>query len=139
MSQRPPRMTNEMLLDAIPVVNQAVKARQHGKAMELIVPLRQTWWMGPPLSWVFPFREERRIALDAVGQEVWRSCNGRRTTEQIIERFANKYNVRFHDARLAVTQFLRSLLERNLVALVLPEQDSGQPSAGPGQVTASDN
>lgn len=123
MSQRPSRMTNEMLLEAIPVANQAVKVRQNGKAVTLVVPLRQTWWMGPPLSWVFPFRADRRIALDAVGQEVWRSCNGHRTTEQIIERFASKYNVRFHDARLAVTQFLRSLLERNLVALVMPDDD----------------
>ncbi|MEX0655239.1 MAG: PqqD family protein [Phycisphaeraceae bacterium] len=128
MSKHPSRLTNNMLLDAIPVANEAVKTRQYGKAMALVVPIRKSAWMGPPLSWIFPFRDERTFALDTVGQEVWRACNGRRTTEQIIERFANKYNVRFHDARLAVTQFLRTLVERNLVALILPEAD--KPSHG---------
>ena len=130
MSGRRERMTNDILLDAVPVANQSVKTQQHGKALELVVPLRQRRWMGPPLSWFLPFRKERRFALDEVGQHVWRSCNGRRTTEQIIERFASRYNVRFHDARVPVTQFLRTLVERNLVALVIRQPE------GDGQETA---
>ena len=122
MNPRPTRMSSNLLLDAVPVVNQAVKVRQSGKALTLTVPIRKRVWMGPPLSWILPFRDERRFAMDEVGQEVWRWCNGRRTTEQIIERFANKYNLRFHDARVAVTQYLRTLVQRNLVVLVLPEK-----------------
>lgn len=122
MSKRRPRISNELLLRMVPVVNEAVEVHRQGKAVTLVVPIRQRKWMGRPLSWVFPFRTERRYALDHVGQEVWRSCNGRRTTEQIIERFASKYNVRFHDARLAVTQFLQTLVQRKLVALVMPRE-----------------
>ncbi|MEX0746221.1 MAG: PqqD family protein [Phycisphaeraceae bacterium] len=130
MSSPGKRMSSEVLLDAVPVVNRAVRTERHEKTLLLIVPIQQRWWMGPPLSWVFPFREERRIALDAQGQEVWRSCNGRRTTEQVIERFAKKYNVRFHDARISVTQFLRTLVHRRVVALMLPESAEADQGSG---------
>jgi dephospho-CoA kinase len=77
--------------------------------------------MGPPLGWVLPFRKEKGVELDALGEEVFRECDGERRLEQIIERFAERHRVRFHEARQSVVQFLSLLFERKLITLSVPE------------------
>jgi hypothetical protein len=116
----PERIEPERLLDAVPTANAAVRVERRGESVVLYVPIRRRFWMGPPLSWLLPFRNERGFALDALGEEVFSACDGQRTLEQIVEAFAARHRIRFHEARLAVTQFLKTLSERNLVALVFP-------------------
>jgi hypothetical protein len=118
----PKRIDLEKLLDAVPTANSAVRVERHGESVVLFVPIRKRFWMGPPFSWVLPYRKEKGFALDALGAEVFSACDGERTLEQIIEGFADRHRLRFHEARLAVTQFLRTLSERNLVALVVQER-----------------
>lgn len=114
-----------LLLDLVPVPNRAVRAESAGDGLLLWVPIQRRWWMGPPFSWLLPFRAERGIALDGLGRQVYRACDGIRTTEQIIEAFAVEHRLRFHEARLCVLTFLKSLVERNLVALVAVEEAPG--------------
>jgi hypothetical protein len=111
-----------LLLLTVPAANGAVRAEPSGDGLLLWVPVRRRWWMGPPLGWLLPFRAERGIALDAIGREVWGACDGQRTTEQIIEAFAARHRLRFHEARLSVLTFLKSLVERNLIVLVATEE-----------------
>ena len=107
------------LLATVPVANGAVREKRHGGTLVLWVPIRRRWWMRPPLTWVpgVRFRQEKGVALDALGQEVWRACDGQSTTEQIVEGFASRHRLRFHDARISVMTFLGMLMQRNLVAL----------------------
>lgn len=112
----------EKLLGAIPTPNAAVRVERSAGSVVLYVPIRRRFWMAP-LSWFLPFRSERGFALDALGAEVFEACDGQRTLERIIEDFAARHRVRFHEARLAVTQFLSSLCERNLVVMAVPEEE----------------
>jgi hypothetical protein len=109
------------LLDAVVVKNGAVRVQERDGALVLWVPIERRWWMGPPLGWVLPFRKEKGVELDALGEEVFRECDGERRLEQIIERFAERHRVRFHEARQSVVQFLSLLFERKLITLSVPE------------------
>lgn len=113
------RLATEKLLDAVPVANHAARGEKRGEALMLWVPLRRTWWMRWPFTWVLPYRSERGYMLDRLGAEVWRACDGQQTTEAIIESFAERHRLSFHDARLVVLQFLQTLTQRKLVALVV--------------------
>ena len=106
------------LLDAVPVRNASVRVETRSEGgLVLSVPMRRRWYMKPPLGWVLPFSRQRRISLDRLGAAVWEACDGRRTLEQVIERFADRYHLRFHEARLSVQQFLKELVRRGLVVL----------------------
>ncbi len=126
--------SNANVLDAIPVANAALRIERQGEGLMLWVPLRPRWWMGPPVSWVLPFRREKGIALDALGRQVFEACSGKATIERIIEEFAARHQLRFHEARHLVLMFLRMLVERKVVALItepaLGEQsgDSTEPA-----------
>ena len=117
------------VLDVVPVVNVAVRIERQRSGLLLWVPLRQRWWMGPPLSWLLPFKHEKGIALDSLGREVLEACDGKSTIERIVEDFANRHQLRFHEARQSVLMFLKMLVERNVVALVAePHIDEGSQS-----------
>jgi hypothetical protein len=129
MKGKPTLPTFDQLLDAIPTCNRAVRVEPRGDALILWVPIRRRIWM-TGLAWVFPFRKEKGIALDTVGALVWSACDGRRRVEEIVEGFAERHQLRFHEARLSVSHFLKSLVERNLLVLAVPAASC--PSSVPG-------
>jgi Coenzyme PQQ synthesis protein D (PqqD) len=108
----------ERLLDAVPTVNRAVRVEQNASGTVLFVPVKRTWWMRL-FALILPVRAEKGYALDALGLEVFEACDGTRNLERIIEEFAARHQVRFHEARLSVAQFMKSLTERGLVALAV--------------------
>ncbi len=122
---KPQRISLEALLEAIPVCNRAARVEKNGQEVVVYLPIRPRWWMKPPFSWALPYRDERGVALDKLGAEVYAAVNGRRTVEQIVESFAKTHRLRFHEARLAVMQFLRMLAERNIIVLAVPDTEAG--------------
>jgi hypothetical protein len=107
------------LLDAVPQRNAVVTSElADDGSVVLSVPLRQRWFMKPPFSLIFPFSSRRRVSLDKLGSEVWKQCDGSRSTEKIIEEFAARHAMTFHETRLSVMLFFRSLAERGLIAMV---------------------
>ena len=113
--------TLEHLLRTVPVANRAATVKPAGDGLHVLLPIRRRWWMKPPLSWVLPYREHRTVALDRLGREVYEAVDGRRDVEAIVERLAEAHRLRFHEARMAVMQFLRMLAERNIVILAVPK------------------
>jgi coenzyme PQQ synthesis protein D (PqqD) len=114
-------LSHEQLLAAVPAQNAAVRVEARGEALVLWLPVRRRWWLQRPLGWLLPLRREKGIELDRIGGEVWRACDGERTVERIVEDFAERHQLGFHAARLPVVHFLQSLVERNRVALLVPE------------------
>ena len=114
------------LLAAVPVPNHEVRSDEpNDEELRLRVPLRQRWFMRWPFSWVFPFSREKVVQLDVLGREVWSACDGEQSMEQIIEDFADRHGVSFHEARLSVSQFMHELMQRGFLVLVgSPKQEA---------------
>lgn len=131
------RPSPRQMLDAVPVKNRAVRVERHGEELRLFVPLRRSWFHRPPVSWLLPVKTERGVALDRLGREVWQACDGRRSVEQIAQRLAERYHLRFHEARASVMQFLQELTRRGVVVVVAPRQpadaraDTADPEVTP--------
>ncbi len=123
------------VLDVVPVVNAAVRVQWQTPGALIWVPIQRRWWMGPPLSWVLPYRNERGIALDGLGRQVLEACDGKSSIERIVERFAEAHRLRFHEARQSVLVFLKMLLERKVIAFVVPSLSSAaRTEASPGEL-----
>lgn len=112
-------LSYEDLLKAVPVRNAAVECEQGASGdLRLFLPLKQRWFHRPPVSWLLPISRRRTFGLDALGAEVWQACTGRQRTEQIIRQFASRHQLSFHEARVSICAFLRTLTERKLVVMV---------------------
>ena len=111
------------VLSAKPTRNSAVRVQSTTGGVVLFVPVARPAWLRV-LSWALPLRREKGFALDSLGQEVWLACDGSRSFEAIVLEFAARHQLRFHEARAMVAEFIRTLGERNLVALVVPGGNS---------------
>lgn len=106
-------------LQAVPFVNEAIEVTRRSDGSSLVsVPIPRPRYLVPPLSWLLPFSHQRRVELDRVGSSVLNMCDGRRTVEAMIEKFAAEHKLSFREAQLAVSAFLRQLSQRGLVAIV---------------------
>jgi len=92
--------------------------------MLVSVPIRRPKYLVPPINWVLPFSKHRQVELEAAGAEIFRLCNGKRTVEGVIEKFAMDHKLSFREAQLPVGKFLTQLTERGLLAIVGLEKDS---------------
>jgi len=112
------KLTPERLLGGVPHKNSEVELKEDEDGPVLWAEVRRRWWMRPPFSWILPYRDRKGFRMDQLGFEVWQACDGSRTVEQIVEEFAERHRVDFHEARIAVMQFLKDLAGRELIALV---------------------
>ena len=107
------------VLRTTPTQNSAVRVQSTATGVVLFVPVARPAWLRA-LAWALPLRREKGLALDTLGKEVWLACDGSHSFEAIVVEFAARHQLRFHEARALVAQFVRTLSERKLVALVVP-------------------
>jgi hypothetical protein len=85
--------------------------------------VEQTRRLLPPLSWIVPFRRERVTRLDRVGSRVWSLCDGKRTVEAVVDMIASQYRLTFHESRVAVTGYLKTLIQRGVLAIEMETRE----------------
>jgi len=83
--------------------------------------VEQTRRLLPPLAWIVPFRKERATRLDHLGSQVWSLCDGQRTVEEVVDAIATRYRLTFHESRVAVTGYLKTLIQRGVLAIEVME------------------
>lgn len=121
---RPQRPSWRRMLAAIPRRNAAAEVTEEQGSLRIAVRTTQPRWLVGPLRWLLPVRRARVARLDRVGGWVWRLCDGEQTVEQVVEAFADRYNLTFHEARVAVTGYLGQLVQRGALAIEMPAEDT---------------
>lgn len=107
-------------LQGIPVLTEHVEienAYTNERGMVLLSRLpRGRGWLsrfGPPVI-------ERRLELDELGAFVVRNIDGKTDVARIVTFFRERYRVSVREAELSVVAFLKSLIKRGVVAIVIP-------------------
>jgi len=118
-TKKPEReLTVSGLLSAVPHRNEAITIEPAGDGLLVSVPVRRPRWLVPPISWILPFSQYRRVELDAPGRAVMELCDNRRTVEEVVERFAQNHKLSFRESQLSVARFLRELVKRGIIVIV---------------------
>jgi hypothetical protein len=119
-------ITAASFLRAVPYVNRAMEITRRPDGGALVaIPIPRPKFLVPPLSWILPVSTHRRVELEPVGAAVLDLCDGRRTVEGIIERFAADHKLSFREAQLSITEFLHQLVTRGLVAIIGSDKGAG--------------
>jgi len=111
------------MLEARPERNAAARAAADGEAeVTIAIQTRPPRYLSvPPLSWIVPVRKERKVTLDKLGTEIWRLCDGSMTIEGVVDSFSRSHGLTFHEARVAVTGYVKGLIRHGVVAIELNE------------------
>ncbi len=87
--------------------------------LTLSVPTKKPGYVVPPISWVVRPPSHRSFILDPVAGDLWEWCDGQRSVEEVIELFARKHNLTFHESRVSVTNYLKELVKRGVFAVTI--------------------
>ena len=108
------------MMEAVPMLNSAARVeRLPDGTMKAYVKKLRPWYMKPPLSWMMQRRPERCLLLDRLGTEVWELCDGTRNVESVVDSFAERHGLSFHEARAAVTTYLKMLIQPGVLAIAM--------------------
>ena len=120
-TRKPPLITREDALRHVPVKNPAVReTRLESGEIQLTYPQQLRPFMAALMRRIGGAQTrpiERKLQLDALGTQVWDLVNGQRSVERLIRSFADAHQIHAREAEVAVTQFLRQLGRRGLIAL----------------------
>ena len=113
----PAQIDRRQSLDGIPVLNELVSCEgvPNGRLMVNIKLKRGKGVIArfqPPVL-------ERNLKLDEIGGFVFKLIDNRRSTLEIIDLFLAKYRVNRREATLAIVDFLKSLVKKGAVSIVI--------------------
>ena len=116
-TQLPATLDRKTSLDGIPVLNDHVSC-DNDKTGRLVITIR----MERGRNFLARFQPpvlERHVRLDEIGGVVFKLIDSRRSAFEIIELFLAKYRLNRREATLSVVSFLKSLVERRIVSIVI--------------------
>lgn len=115
--QEKTQLDRRQSLDGVPVLNENVTFRedQSGRTVINIKVSRGGGFLArfqPPVL-------ERNVRLDEIGGHVFRLIDSRRSALEIINLFLEKYRVNRREATLSVVEFLKLLVKRRIISIVI--------------------
>lgn len=111
------RLDRRRSLSGIPVVNNniAVEHESEGRVCLRITIFRGKGW----LARFQPLSHTRSVRLDEIGSFVFDLIDGKRTVLDMINVFVDQYRMNRREAELSVVEFLKSLVRRNVVSILI--------------------
>jgi len=114
MKRKLPTISREEALRACPAQPPVLRAEPAGGDLRVTVQCQRPRWQVLLGAGAFC---EHTFVLDPLGCEVYAACDGRTPVTAIINAFATRHRVSAAEAELSVTQYLRTLMRRGLVAM----------------------
>lgn len=89
--------------------------------VRISVPLRRPSFLVPPISWFIKPRDRKTLQLDSLGSEIYSFVRTEGCVGGIVDRFAMKHGLTFHESRVSVTQFINLLVENGVCVVALSD------------------
>ena len=116
-----PSVSRAQALDRIPVKNRQISENRL-ETGEIVIRYRVTMrsffsglakrFGGPEVQ-----TQMKKLQLDELGTSVWNLMDGNRSVRQLVKMFAATHQLETREAEVSVTQFLRELGRRGLIAM----------------------
>ena len=128
-NRKPPSLSRTQALNCTPVKNTYVRTTRLDTGEVLLTyPAAMRPWLAGLIRRFGSSSEgavTRKLQLDELGTQVWNMIDGINSVQDIIQRFADNYQLQLKEAEVSVTRFLRELGRRGIVGLRELDDDPG--------------
>lgn len=104
-----------------PLRNPEIRWAEEEGRIVLTIP-RQRNWRTRLANVFFPVPEEHRVALDAIGSDVWRWADGETSIGQMVQQLSSGYKIGNREAELSLQQFFKDLGRRGYVGFAVEKK-----------------
>ena len=116
-----PRISRSEALDRIPVKSRQISQNQLETGEVVIsypVTVRPLFaGLARRLGGQEVQTQMKKLQLDELGTSVWNLVDGNRSVRQLVKMFAETHRLETREAEVSVTQFMRELGRRGLIAM----------------------
>lgn len=126
--KEPPKVSPERLYRSIPVLNPNVKYEEDSEGLvTILIPMATT-----PVTMGDSKKAEgaaraRRIKLDIIGSKVWKQIDGKTPFNELVQWMRKEFVLTEREAVVSLSMFMKNLVDKKLVALILPRPKPGTP------------
>ncbi|MFP4175949.1 MAG: PqqD family protein [Planctomycetota bacterium] len=117
------KLDREQSMESAPVLNGLITVEYDDEDKAILhVPRKRTTmvrWMAK-LFHIPPYKE---IELDELGTYTIELCDGEHTVKELIEMFADEFDLNHREAEVSMVDYLQKLAKRGIIAFVVPEND----------------
>lgn len=129
--RKPPPIPKEAILRSKVVRNPAISWEKRDSG-EVMLKIKLSAKPTGIFSGFIKYPEEKKILLDEVGGYVWELSDGSRTVSEIINALAERFQLHRREVEASFLAYLKMLMERRLVGLILPPEYAQQISTKDG-------
>lgn len=116
--KEPPKVSPERLFKSTPVANPEVKYEEDENGIVTILIPRRAGGSEQPTR-------TAKIKLDIIGSKVWKKIDGKTSMNEIAKWMKNEFMITEREAEVSLSMFLKNLVEKRLVFLILPPPRPG--------------
>ena len=136
--KKKPELSRVQSLDARALRNSGVRVvRDADGVATLYVPFRASGVVDTLCRWLRVPPSEAKFELDEVGTFVWDLCDGANPIREMVEQLSARYKLSRKEAEASLTIFLRNLVRRGLVLIVVPKE-AGRSESNTTEGTADE-
>lgn len=92
--------------------------------LRISVPNLRPAWHRAPICWIVRIPKRKTLELDPLGRSFWELCTPNRTVEDVVDVFAEQYELSFHEARMLITRYAMQLVQRGALAVIPGSQEA---------------
>ena len=130
--RKPRNVDRRESLAGLAVVNEGVTITDDGAGTDLSVRVKVP--RGPHFLDRFrPPVIEKKYELDELGSFVLRQIDGKKTAKKLIDVFVEHYGLNRRESELCVVSFLKMLMQRGIISLVIADQAKAKPKGKQGR------
>ncbi|MDW8034608.1 MAG: PqqD family protein [Nitrososphaerota archaeon] len=112
----PPTVSPERIYRSTPIVTPGVQYEEDSKGIvTLLIPIKE----GDKIIRTI------KIRLDIIGSKVWKKIDGKTSFSEICRWMKNEFLITEKEAEVSLSMFIKSLVDKRLVALILPPPRPG--------------
>ncbi|MGQ9478647.1 MAG: PqqD family protein, partial [Thermoproteota archaeon] len=114
-----PRISLERLHGSIPVIHPELKQEENSEGIiTILIPIKDK--SGRIIR-------TAKINLDLIGSKIWKKIDGKTTFSEISQWMKKEFVITEKEAEVSLSMFIKSLIDKRLIALILPPPKPGTP------------
>ena len=118
-----PELDRDQSMQAVPVLNQLITVEYDADDNAVLNVPRKRTTMVKWMAKLFRLPPYKQIELDELGTYTIELCDGEHTVEDIVEAFAERFDLNQREAEVSMLSYLQTLAKRGIIAFAVPEED----------------